>query len=77
MTISPQKAIAQIIQDNKLIFTGSCRADVKLPPSCQLVGTAGLLEGSRGIQSLYGAFDILNVSSWKKAANIMKKLWLI
>lgn len=37
----------------------SCRADLKLPPNCQLVGTAGALEDSRGIQSLYGAFDIL------------------
>ncbi len=37
----------------------SCRADLKLPPNCQLVGTAGSLEDSRGIQSLYGAFDIL------------------
>jgi glycosyltransferase involved in cell wall biosynthesis len=36
-----------------------CRADLKLPPNCQLVGTAGSLEDSRGIQSLYGAFDIL------------------
>jgi glycosyltransferase involved in cell wall biosynthesis len=37
----------------------SCRADLKLPPNCQLVGTAGSLEDSRGIQSLYGAFDII------------------
>jgi len=37
----------------------SCRADLKLPPNCQLVGTAGSLEDSRGIQSLFGAFDIL------------------
>ena len=37
----------------------SCRADLRLPPNCQLVGTAGSLEDSRGIQSLYGAFDIL------------------
>ena len=37
----------------------SCRADLKLPPNCKLVGTAGSLEDSRGIQSLYGAFDIL------------------
>jgi glycosyltransferase involved in cell wall biosynthesis len=37
----------------------SCRADLKLPPNCQLVGTAGSLEDSRGIKSLYGAFEIL------------------
>jgi len=37
----------------------SCRADLRLPTNCQLIGTAGALEKNRGIQSLYGAFDIL------------------
>ena len=32
---------------------------MRLPADCQLIGTAGSLEDSRGIQSLYGAFDIL------------------
>jgi glycosyltransferase involved in cell wall biosynthesis len=37
----------------------SCRADLGLPTNSQLIGTAGALEDNRGIQSLYGAFDIL------------------
>jgi glycosyltransferase involved in cell wall biosynthesis len=37
----------------------SCRADLKLPADRQMVGTAGALENSRGIQSFYGAFDLL------------------
>ena len=37
----------------------SCRADLKLPPNGQLVGTAGALEDSRGIHSLFEAFDLL------------------
>ena len=37
----------------------SCRAELKLPANCQLVGTAGALDDNRGIQSLYGAFDLL------------------
>lgn len=37
----------------------SCRTDLKLPTDCQLIGTAGTLDDNRGIQSLYGAFDIV------------------
>ena len=37
----------------------SCRTDLGLPTDCQLIGTAGALDDNRGIQSLYGAFDIL------------------
>jgi len=37
----------------------SCRTELKLPTDGQLIGTAGALDDNRGIQSLYGAFDIL------------------
>ncbi|MCP4625472.1 MAG: glycosyltransferase, partial [bacterium] len=37
----------------------SCRAELRLPTDCQLIGTAGALDDNRGIQSLYGAFDII------------------
>jgi glycosyltransferase involved in cell wall biosynthesis len=36
-----------------------CRAALGLPKSCKLVGTAGALEKSRGIQNLFEAFDLL------------------
>ena len=38
-----------------------CRADLGLPKSCKLIGTAGALEKSRGIQNLFEAFDRLKI----------------
>ncbi len=37
----------------------NCRSDLGLPSQCRLVGTAGALDDSRGIQSLFDAFEIL------------------
>ena len=36
-----------------------CRAALGLPKGCRLIGTAGALEKSRGIQNLFEAFDRL------------------